>query len=32
MDREALVPVDEELEHAIGEQHQRLLDRWPQGT
>ena len=32
MDREALVPVDEELEHAIGEQHQRLQDRWPQGT
>jgi len=32
VDREALVPVDEELEHAIGEQHQRLLDRWPQGT
>jgi integrase len=32
MDREALVPIDEELEHAIGSQHQRLHDRWPQGT
>jgi hypothetical protein len=32
MDREALVPIDEELEHAIGNQHQRLHDRWPQGT
>ena len=32
MDREALVPIDEELEHAIGKQHQRLQDRWPQGT
>jgi integrase len=32
MDREALVPIDEELEHAIGKQHQRLHDRWPQGT
>ena len=26
MDREALVPIDEELEHAIGEQRQRLQD------
>jgi integrase len=32
MDREALVPIDEELEGAIGEQHQRLQGRWPQGT
>ena len=32
MKREALVPIDEELEHAIGNQHQRLHDRWPQGT
>ncbi len=32
MDREALVPIDEELEHAIGNQHQHLQDRWPQGT
>ena len=31
MDREALVPIDEELEHAIGKQQQRLQDRWPQG-
>jgi integrase len=32
MDREALVPIDEELEYALGQQHQRLQDRWPQGT
>lgn len=32
MRREALVPVDEELEHAIGEHRQRLRTRWPQGA
>jgi site-specific recombinase XerD len=32
MDREALVPIDEELEHAIGEHYQRLRARWPCGT
>jgi integrase len=32
MDREALVPIDEELEQAIGEQRKRLQGRWPQGT
>jgi integrase len=32
MDREALVPIDEELEQAIGEQRRRLQARWPQGT
>jgi integrase len=32
MDREALVPIDEELEHASGSQRQRLHDRWPPGT
>jgi hypothetical protein len=32
MRREALVPVDEELERAIGEHRQRLRTRWPQGT
>jgi integrase len=32
MKREALVPVDEELEHAIGEHRQRLRSRWPEGT
>ena len=32
MKREALVPVDEELERAIGEHRQRLRTRWPQGT
>ena len=29
MKREALVPVDEELERAIGEHRQRLRTRWP---
>jgi integrase len=32
MDREALVPIDEELEHAIADQHRRVQARWPQGT
>jgi integrase len=32
MRREALVPVDEELERAIGEHRRRLRTRWPQGT
>jgi Phage integrase family len=32
MRREALVPIDEELEQLIGEHHQRLQDHWPQGT
>ena len=32
MNREALVPIDEELEHAIGKQHQRLQGRWPRGA
>jgi hypothetical protein len=32
MKREALVPVDEELEHAIGEHRQRLRTRWPEGN
>jgi site-specific recombinase XerD len=32
MDREALVPIDEELEQAIGEQSKRLQGRWPQST
>ena len=32
MRREALVPVDEELERAIGEHRQHLRTRWPQGT
>lgn len=32
MRREALVPIDEELERSISEHHQRLHDRWPQGT
>jgi integrase len=31
MKREALVPVDEELHHLIGEQQQQLLQRWPAG-
>ncbi len=29
MKREALVPIDEELEPAIAEQQQRILSRWP---
>jgi integrase len=32
MRREAAVPIDEVLEAAIGEQHQRVLARWPAGT
>jgi len=32
MKREALVPVDEELERAIGEHRQRLRTRWPEGA
>ncbi|TSD92837.1 site-specific integrase [Skermania sp. ID1734] len=32
MKREALVPVDEEVEQAIGGQQRRVLARWPEGT
>jgi integrase len=32
MKREALVPIDEEVQQAIGEQQQRLLRRWPDGS
>ncbi len=32
MKREAAVPIDEELEAAIGEQQRRILARWPDGT
>ena len=32
MKREALVPIDEELEQAIAEQQHRILERWPGGT
>jgi integrase len=32
MKREALVPIDEELEAMIAEQRQRVLDRWPDGS
>ncbi len=32
MKREALVPVDEELERAIGEHRQHLRTRWPEAT
>lgn len=32
MDREALVPIDEELEHAISEHRLGLHTRWPGGT
>jgi integrase len=32
MKREALVPVDEELAALIGEQQQRVLARWPDGS
>ena len=32
MKREAAVPIDEELEAAIGEQQRRVLDRWPDGA
>ena len=31
MKREALVPIDEELHTLIGQQQQRLLQRWPGG-
>ncbi len=32
MKREALVPIDEEVEHAIAEQQQRILRQWPGGS
>ncbi|MFJ2609915.1 tyrosine-type recombinase/integrase [Streptomyces sp. NPDC087425] len=32
MRREAAVPIDEELEAAIGEQQRQVLERWPDGT
>jgi site-specific recombinase XerD len=32
MKREALVPIDEELEHHIVEQQRRVRDRWPDRT
>lgn len=32
MRREAAVPIDEELETAIGEQQRRVLAQWPAGT
>ena len=32
MKREAAVPIDEELQAAIGEQQRRVLDRWPDGA
>ena len=32
MKREALVPIDEEVEQAIIEQQQRILRRWPGGS
>jgi integrase len=32
MNREALVPIDEEVEQAITEQQQRILRRWPDGS
>lgn len=32
MNREALVPIDEELQQLIGEQQQRALERWPDGV
>lgn len=32
MKREALVPIDEELEHDIREQQRRVLERWPGGV
>ncbi len=32
MKREAAVPIDEELQAAIGEQQRRVLDRWPDGV
>lgn len=32
MNREALVPIDEELQQDIRDQQQRLLQRWPDGV
>ncbi|GAA2208038.1 tyrosine-type recombinase/integrase [Nonomuraea monospora] len=32
MKREALVPIDEELDQQIAEQQRRVLQRWPDGT
>ncbi|WP_406300139.1 tyrosine-type recombinase/integrase [Embleya sp. NBC_00888] len=32
MKREALVPIDEEVEQAITEQQRRILRRWPDGS
>jgi integrase len=32
MKREAAVPIDDELEAAIGEQQHRILGRWPDGA
>ncbi|MCX4597550.1 site-specific integrase [Streptomyces sp. NBC_01549] len=32
MKREALVPIDEEVENEITTQQQRVLDRWPSGS
>jgi integrase len=32
MRREAAVPIDEELEAAVGDQQRRVLSRWPDGT
>jgi hypothetical protein len=32
MKREAAVPIDEELEAAIGEQQLRILEKWPDGA
>jgi len=32
MKREALVPIDEELEQQIAEQHRLVLARWPDGS
>jgi hypothetical protein len=32
MKREALVPIDEELNNEILKQQQRVRDRWPTGT
>ena len=32
MNREALVPIDEQLQQLIHEQQRRVLDRWPDGV
>jgi integrase len=32
MRREAAVPIDEDLETAIGDQQRQVLDQWPDGT